>query len=103
MKYFQSQIERLLYILLVILVICNVGALLLLSTDTSRLNAIVNNHTHTIAIESQNTKQVEANQRTNALAIKTYIACLLNINPAQTAAQIQVAKEICFNAAPEVK
>ncbi len=103
MKYFQSQIERLLYLLIIVLVISNIGALLLLSSTTSKLNAIVRNHTHTIALEAQNTKQVEANQHTNALAIKTYIACLLNLTPTQTPAQVKAAETACFNNAPQVK
>ena len=103
MRYFQSQIERLLYFLIVILVICNIGALLLLSDDTARLNAIVQYHTHTIAVQTQDTKQVEANQETNALAIKTYIACLLNLNPTETPAQGKSAETVCFDNAPQVK
>lgn len=103
MKYFQSQIERLLYILLVVLVISNVAALLLLSDTASKLNAIVRNHTHTIAIQTEDTKQVEANQQTNALAIKTYIACLISLEPGQTPVQIKAAEVACFNNAPQVK
>lgn len=103
MKYFQSHIERLLYFLIILLVIANLSVVLLLTANTSELNAIVRNHTHTIAIETQNTKQIETNQQSNILAIKTYIACLLDLNATQTPAQVKSAGTACFNSTPQVK
>jgi len=61
-----------------------------------RIRQIVNAHTTII-------NDVENNQKTNALAIKTYIACLLDLNLTQTQAQINAYEQTCFTNAPEVK
>jgi hypothetical protein len=46
---------------------------------------------------------LKANQSTDALAIKTYIACLLTIPPTTTPDQIPAKEQVCFDNAPPVR
>jgi ABC-type dipeptide/oligopeptide/nickel transport system permease component len=92
----QSTVERLLYILLalVFLAVLVVGAIAY--NDGQQVKQITEQHSSEI-------KNIETNQHINALAIKQYIACLLNLSPTQTQAQIKTAELTCFDNAPEVK
>jgi hypothetical protein len=96
MHILQSTVERLLYVLLFLIFI---GILIVGSIayeDGQAIKQIITTRTSLI-------QTVEVNQKSNALAIKTYIACLLTLNPAQTPTQIQNSEQTCFDNAPQVK
>lgn len=90
---FQTIQEALLTILMMLLLVFNV------SGDVLILN-IIEHHSQTITILKVDTQQVEANQHTNSLALKDYIACLLTIN---TQNNLQGQEQACFDKAPQVK
>lgn len=93
MRILQSNIERLLYLFLLLMFLVNIAGLV---TNV----VILQEHTHTIQLQEQQTLTIEANQKTNSHAIKDYIACLLVINPK---GNLKAQEDTCFNNAPEVK
>lgn len=78
-KILQSTIERLLYLLLLLMFV----AIIIVGTIAYRDGQLI-----------------KENQKTNALAVKTYIACLLIIKPAPN---VHIQEHRCFNNAPIVK
>lgn len=81
MSTFKSLPEFLTYALLVIIILFNITGIILI-----------------IRVE----QAIENNQRVNALAVKTYIACLLVISPTLPRSQALTAAQICFDNSPKV-
>jgi hypothetical protein len=92
----QSLLERAMYILLVLLFITNFVVAFVLYNEYKQTKDILSNQDYL-------TQQVKNDQTTNALAIKTYIACLLTIPPTTAPAQIPTKEQLCFDSAPSVK
>jgi hypothetical protein len=90
----QPLLEKALYVLLVLLFITNFAVAFVLYNEYREVKQIINN-------QAELTTQVKDNQTTNALAIKTYIACLLTIPPGTT--NVSVAEHTCFDNAPPVR
>lgn len=79
---------------LIVIIVISWASLFLTSLNQGKqIQTIINNHSTTL-------KTVEGNQHTNALAIKTYIACLITI---KAAGNLHSQEQVCFDAAPEVK
>lgn len=92
----QSFLERAMYGLLVLLFITNFAVAFVLYSEYRQTRTILNN-------QESITQNVKLDQKTNALAIKTYIACLLTIPPTTPPAQIPTVEQACFDSAPPVK
>jgi preprotein translocase subunit SecG len=92
----QSFLERAMYLLLVLLFITNFIVAFVLYHEYRDTKTVISN-------QSANVRIIKYDQKTNALAIKTYIACLINISPTIPPAQITHQEQICFDNAPQVK
>jgi hypothetical protein len=90
----QPILEKAMYLLLVLLFITNFVVAFVLYNEYREVKNIISN-------QARLTIEVKANQTTNALAIKTYIACLLAIPPGT--ASVTNAEHTCFDDAPPVK
>jgi D-alanyl-lipoteichoic acid acyltransferase DltB (MBOAT superfamily) len=99
MKILQSTIERMLYILLVFVFVTFTFAAFYAYKNNQAIKS-TNAYFHNQNVA--NLKLIEQNQAVESLAIKTYIACLLTLNPKGNTS-IQVQEQICFNKAPAIK
>jgi hypothetical protein len=93
MNVLQSTIEKGLYVLLLVMFLVNIAILY-------EVGKVINNHTDQLQQQNQLAKDIEKNQFTNSSAIKDYIACLININPA---GNVQQQEQTCFDRAPNIK
>lgn len=93
MKFTQSILERGLYLLLVLLFVTNFAAGFVLYDQSREIRQV-------ISTQSAFTDEIKKDQTSNALAIKTYIACLLTIAPTNN---VTIREQICFDNAPPVK
>lgn len=92
MKLFASTIEKMAWLLVVILfVIFSVAA----------FYAIRNYHAIKAQDQIFHAQNVE-NQKIIVTDVKDYIACLLTINP-QSSVSLSIQEQTCFDKAPEVK
>lgn len=96
MKLTQSILEKAMYLLLIMLFITNFVVAFVLYNEYRDTRTVLSN-------QSLNVRIIKEDQRTNALAIKTYIACLLTIPPTTAPAQLPTKEQVCFNNAPPVK
>lgn len=100
MRIIQSTIEKLLYVLVLLMFISIIIIAAVAYDDGQQIKQIINNHTQQIMFQEKETDQIKANQLINSTALKDYIACLIAINPN---GDIQVQETTCFKNAPEVK
>jgi hypothetical protein len=102
MNILQTTVEKLLYILLLLMFAGIVIVGTIAYNDGQQIKKIINEHTETIT-------QVKNNQYTNSLALETFIreglVCTASIppNPNPTRASIQAEANKCFPNTPEVK
>jgi len=107
MRILQSTIERLLYVLLLLVFIAVIIVGGIGYHDGQQIKQLIAtnsaNHGAAIMRTEQQTQTIINNQKINSQALKDYIACLLKLNPSETPTQIQQAEQICFNNSPGVK
>lgn len=97
MNIIESYIERLAWILVLVVFVGEVIGLIILSNILHNLK-----QQQTYFHNSNNTSLsiIKQNQATQTTAIKDYIACLLAINPQNN---LTAQEQVCFNKVPEVK
>lgn len=81
------------YLLLILLFISNFVVAFVLYNESKQIKEITSNQDYFSQI-------IKKDQRTNALAIKTYIACLLELKPS---GNVPAQEQACFDNAPPVK
>lgn len=97
MKILQSTVERLLYILLLLCFVTTVIVGTIAYKDGQKISQQQQQFHNT---NIQSLKIIKQNQEAETTAVKTYIACLLTLNPAITSLQSQ--EQVCFSRAPTI-
>jgi hypothetical protein len=92
----QSTIERLLYILLLLCFATTIIVGVIAYQDGQKIK-----QQQQIFHDSgtQSLKVIKQNQQAETLAVKTYIACILVINPS---GNLQAQEQACFDKAPKI-
>lgn len=96
-KILQSTVEKLLYILLLLVFIANI---ILIIITVNIFNSLKTQQQSFHKDSASSLVTIKQNQVNETVAVKTYIDCLLHINPQ---GNLPAQETICFNKAPVVK
>lgn len=99
MRILQSTVERLLYFLLLLCFLATIIVGIIAYKDGQKISQQQQQFHEGSA---QTLRIIKQNQQAETLAVKTYIACLLTLNPQSSPASIQSQEQICFDTAPQI-
>lgn len=98
MKIIQSTVERLLYVILLVVFLA-VGFVGVIAYNDGKKITQQQQYFHDTNIK--NLQVIKANQAAETGAVKTYIACLLTLAP-NSSTSIQQQEKVCFDKAPQI-